>query len=334
MLEDNSKILVAIQCLVYNHEPYLHECLDGFVMQKTNFSFVAIVHDDKSTDNSAGIIREYSEKYPNIIKPIYETKNQYSKHDGSISRIMKNALDSTGAKYIALCEGDDYWTDPFKLQKQVDFMESHPEVGLSYTDYSQQWGKGNIEHSMFEQQHQYRPETYEQHLLKPGYLAPMTWLYRADLLCYFNQSTVFSDGTYSYMLEAMRNSQVAYLPIVTATYRSLEGSASNPIGPVKLFEYFNGTFKTRRYYAEKYPCSKELQQKILMRGYLSILPVAVMAGNEAFIKEARQYMSKHDIDIDLIIRELKQGEKCKHSKAYRIGKAILKPFIRIKEIMS
>ena len=113
------KPLVAIHCLVYNHEPYLRDCLEGFVMQQTNFPFVAIVHDDASTDSSAAIIREYEEKYPDIIKPIYETENQYSKRNGSLGRIMNAAIDATGAKYVAMCEGDDYWTDPLKLQKQL-----------------------------------------------------------------------------------------------------------------------------------------------------------------------------------------------------------------------
>lgn len=124
-----SEVLVSIRCLVYNHEPYLRQCLDGFVMQKTDFAFEAIVHDDASTDKSADIIREYAAKYPDIIKPIYETENLYSKHDGSIKRIM-NA--NTHGKYIALCEGDDYWTDPLKLQKQFDFMEANPEYTLCF----------------------------------------------------------------------------------------------------------------------------------------------------------------------------------------------------------
>ncbi len=126
------QILVAIECAVYNHEPYLRDCLEGFVMQQTNFPFVAIVHDDASTDGSAAIIREYEEKYPDIIKPIYETENLYSKGDGSVDRIMNAAIEATGAKYIAMCEGDDYWTDPLKLQKQVDFMEANPEYSLCF----------------------------------------------------------------------------------------------------------------------------------------------------------------------------------------------------------
>lgn len=130
------QILVAIKCLVYNHEPYLRDCLNGFVMQKTNFHFVAIVHDDCSKDGSAAIIREYADKYPDIIKPIYETENQYSKHDGSLQRIMNDAIDATGAKYVAICEGDDYWTVPYKLQKQVDILEADEELMACCTSYS------------------------------------------------------------------------------------------------------------------------------------------------------------------------------------------------------
>lgn len=125
------KPLVSIRCLVYNHEPFLRKCLEGFIMQKTNFAFEAIVHDDASTDNSAAIIREYAEKYPDIIKPIYEIDNQYSKKDGSLNRIM-NAAIHPDAKYIALCEGDDYWINPNKLQKQVDFLESHIDYSMCF----------------------------------------------------------------------------------------------------------------------------------------------------------------------------------------------------------
>lgn len=130
----DNKPLVAIHCITYNHEPYIREALEGFVMQKTNFPFVAIVHDDASTDRTAEIMREYAEKYPDIIKPIYETENQYSKRDGSLGRIMNAAIDATGAKYVAVCEGDDYWTDPLKLQKQVDFLESHPDYSMCATN--------------------------------------------------------------------------------------------------------------------------------------------------------------------------------------------------------
>jgi glycosyltransferase involved in cell wall biosynthesis len=321
-----TKPLVAINCLVYNHEPYLRDCLEGFVMQQTNFPFVAIVHDDASTDASAAIIHEYEEKYPHIFKPIYETENQYSKRDGSIDRIMNEAIEATGAKYVAMCEGDDYWTDPLKLQKQVDFMEANPEYGLCYTDYNRlEDATQTLTESMFERQMQYRPISYEQHLLKPGYLAPMTWLYRHELMNLIAKANVHTDGTYAYMLEFLYNSKVAYIPQVTAVYRSHVGSASSPIGNKALFNYTIGVFRTQIHYTQKYSCSEELKHKVLMRGYLSKLPIAIMAENEDFVREAKTFMESQDMDIDLIIRELKQGEMKRKSYAYRLGKKLLKP---------
>lgn len=125
-------LMVSIKCFTFNHEKYIRETLEGFIMQKTKFRFEAIVHDDASTDGTVEIIREYAEKYPNIIKPIYEIENQYSKKDGSIIKIMYNACKG---KYIATCEGDDYWTDPYKLQKQVDFLETHPDFVMCSHNY-------------------------------------------------------------------------------------------------------------------------------------------------------------------------------------------------------
>ena len=121
--------LVSIYCLVYNHERFLRDCLEGFVKQQTNFPFEAIVHDDASTDSSVSIIKEYAEKYPNIIKPIYETENLYSKDKNLLRATI---LDKAQGKYIAYCEGDDYWTDPHKLQKQADFLVNHPDYAMCF----------------------------------------------------------------------------------------------------------------------------------------------------------------------------------------------------------
>ena len=115
--------LLAIRCVTYNHESFIRDCLEGFVTQRTNFKFVAIVYDDASTDNTALIIKEYAEKYPDIIKPILQKENQHSKGSGAVGKILNEAIDRTEAKYVALCEGDDYWIDPYKLQKQIDILE-------------------------------------------------------------------------------------------------------------------------------------------------------------------------------------------------------------------
>lgn len=123
----DNEIKVSVFCLAYNHEKYIRHTLDGFVMQKTNFKFEVLIHDDASTDSTAAIIREYAELYPDIIKPIYQEKNQYSK---GIDIIFSVIYPKIQGKYIAYCEGDDFWTDSLKLQKQYDAMENNPECTI------------------------------------------------------------------------------------------------------------------------------------------------------------------------------------------------------------
>ena len=135
-LPEEKRPKVCIKCITYNHGEFIRETLDGFLMQQTDFPFVAIVHDDASTDNTADIVREYAERYPDIIFPIFETENQYRKPGGPLTKIMQDAIDATGAPYVAMCEGDDYWTSPHKLQLQADFLDTHPDYVMVTHNYS------------------------------------------------------------------------------------------------------------------------------------------------------------------------------------------------------
>ena len=123
--------LVSIICLAYNHEKFINQALAGFVMQKVNFTYEIIIHDDASTDNTVLIIKDYERKYPKLFRPIYQIENQASKERGRVTKIVFGAAKG---KYIALCEGDDYWTDPLKLQKQVDFLEKNEEFSGCFHD--------------------------------------------------------------------------------------------------------------------------------------------------------------------------------------------------------
>jgi len=118
---ESSEIMVSIICITYNHEKYIRDALEGFINQKTNFRFEVVIHDDASTDGTAKIIKEYEQKYPDIIRPIYQTENRYSQG----KNVMRYTVPFARGKYIATCEGDDYWTDTNKLQKQVDFLENN-----------------------------------------------------------------------------------------------------------------------------------------------------------------------------------------------------------------
>jgi glycosyltransferase involved in cell wall biosynthesis len=129
----HEEIMVSICCATYNHESYIADAIEGFLMQETNFKYEILIHDDASTDKTAEIIRTYEQKYPDVIKPIYQKVNQYSQ--GVKVTPTFNFSRSKG-KYIALCEGDDYWTDPKKLQIQYDCLEKNSDVVCCYhSDY-------------------------------------------------------------------------------------------------------------------------------------------------------------------------------------------------------
>lgn len=256
MKEDSRPLMVTIQCCTYNHENYIRQCLDGFVMQKTNFRFEAIIHDDASTDGTASIIREYAEKYPDIIKPIYETENQYSKRDGSLARIMD---EHTHGKYIAICEGDDYWIDPLKLQKQVDFMESHSDYSMCFTDVVDYYeDKNQFGDKQSRKYCDYNSklancnkESFYNILLGKSRIQTLTVLIRSYL--YFKKesdSVHFMMGDTQLWLYMSQVGKIKYLEECTGVYRIHEGSASRNRDNYLLFRF--SMFEMRVFYCLKY----------------------------------------------------------------------------------
>jgi len=125
-----NEIMVSIICTAYNHENYIAGTIDSFLRQITDFPYEILIHDDASTDRTPEIIREYELKYPGLIKPVYQKENKYSRGISPAHYLYHRAK----GKYIAICEGDDYWIDPDKLQKQINYMESHPDCTFCCTN--------------------------------------------------------------------------------------------------------------------------------------------------------------------------------------------------------
>lgn len=122
----SDEMMVSITCVAFNHEDYMHTTLDSFLMQETTFPFEVLINDDVSTDSTIDILKEYEQKFPNIVKPLYQTENKFSQGINTMALLFP----LVEGKYIAFCDGDDYWVDNQKLQIQVDAMELHPEVDL------------------------------------------------------------------------------------------------------------------------------------------------------------------------------------------------------------
>ena len=130
MVKNDNIPLVSIICITYNHENFIRQAIDGFLIQNTSFQIEIIIHDDASTDNTQAIVKEYELKYPGLFNNIYQTENQYSKNDLHLWGDITFPL--AKGKYIAMCEGDDYWTDPNNLQRQIDFLEENESFVMSF----------------------------------------------------------------------------------------------------------------------------------------------------------------------------------------------------------
>lgn len=247
--------IVSISCITYNHENFIRDAIEGFLMQRTTFPVEILIHDDASTDKTAEIVREYEQKFPQLIKPIYQTENQYSKGIGvSVTYQYPRAC----GKYIALCEGDDYWTDPLKLQKQVDFLEANPEYGLVHTGVkvlNQTTGK------IINKAKGDKRNSFNDFLIK-NRIATLTVLFRKELAFQYMEEVKpethnWKMGDYPMWLWFAYNSKIKLLPECTAVRRLALGSASNQKNKYKQINFFNSVFDIKMFFAEKYECDKE-----------------------------------------------------------------------------
>ena len=217
-----TKCLVSVDVITYNHAKYIRQCLDGFVMQKTNFPFEVLIHDDASTDGTADIIREYAEKYPDIIKPILQTENQWSR-GVSVDKVYN--FPRIRGKYVAICEGDDYWTDPHKLQKQVDFLETHPDYSVCFHPVRVTWDDAHMPDYTFPTPRQcFNKTTLElSDLLKQNFIQTNSVMYRWRPECVDLFPTGILPGDWYLHLLHAQVGKIGFIPDVMAVYRRNAG---------------------------------------------------------------------------------------------------------------
>ena len=252
------KPTVSVRCITYNQESYIAQALDSFLMQETTFPFEIIVHDDASTDNTADIIREYEAKFPRIIKPIYEKENQYSKKDGSLSKIMDEACKG---EFVAICEGDDYWIDPQKLTRQINFLESHPDYSLSAEN-------GNI---LFTSTNKIEPFSNEEEhdvslddLLIKRRFPTSSVVYKRKFVEGYDKLSGRSFDTKKWAYLATKG-KIHFNPIISSVYRRGTGVTElNKIKWAYTSECFNEAINANFNISKK---AKEARKKILYNDY-------------------------------------------------------------------
>jgi len=224
MSSGHSIPLVSVVCTTYNHENYIEETIKGFLIQQTDFPIEIIIHDDASTDNTVDVIKKYEKEYPHLFNNIYQSENQYSKGVDIWANLFANKCQG---KYIAICEGDDFWTDPLKLYKQVTFLENHTDYGLVY---------GKVKHYIQHTGRYGRIFGWEivdlNFLLKGNVIPTLTVCFRQNLYVDYlteiqPQNQGWKMGDYPIWLWIAGNSKMGFINEIQGIYRVLSESASH-----------------------------------------------------------------------------------------------------------
>ncbi len=301
-------IKVSINCVTYNHEKYIRDALDSFLSQKTNFEFEILVHDDASLDKTTKIIEKYQKKHPKIIKPIYQKSNQYSQGKRIFYEFNhKRAI----GKYVAMCEGDDYWTDNYKLQKQFDYMENDTNctICVHSVEIINNLTKRQNEIHPFKENSKFNLSDY---LKKNLFLSTSSIFYRKK--AFDNPPKFFLDATVGdtpLKMILLKHGHGYYLDEVMSTYRkNIKGSWSNimkveknkriahEINMIAFLKHFD-------IYTE-YVYQNLINDAITNREQKIIIEKIKMNSNEFFSEEFRKlkFNKKIDIFYKAIIKEI------------------------------
>lgn len=279
--------LVCVRCFTFNHAPYIEDAMNGFCMQQTHFPYVCVIVDDASTDGESEVIKNYLQTHfdldnkavvrnegtddyvltfaqhkdnKNCFFAVYYLKyNHYS--------IKKNKFPYftefyDGVKYHALCEGDDYWINPQKLQMQVDFLDTHEDVGICYTNFNILYDdcqKQKI--ALFTSEPHKYPKYYdspEEFIYRAGYVCPPSWMIRKTTLQKESNDIVDSlDGSFVSFAYYMATSKVYCVDEVTTVYRVISESASHSTSPEKLYRRARNLLETKIRLIESFNLRKE-----------------------------------------------------------------------------
>jgi glycosyltransferase involved in cell wall biosynthesis len=288
--------LVSIKMITYNHAPFIGRAIEGVLQQKTNFPFELVIGEDCSTDGTLEIVFEYQKSHPDIIRVITSEKNVGMKKNGL--RTVK----ACRGKYLAFCDGDDYWHHPDKMQKQVDYLENHSECGLVYSSYDVSFESSKEKISDYVKYRRYEmPENPSVEDIMQGKGVPLTCtvmlrralyqeLMEADPHLY--QSDEFMMGDTQLWVEMASRARLHYIPESLATYNHREGSASRSRDKRKASLFAVSSAKLRLYLCEKYNLSPPIKDRYQEDLFETLLRLAFHTRNRELADEIRKKKRK------------------------------------------
>lgn len=317
-------IIVSVSCITFNHAPYIRACLDGFLMQKTSFVFEILIHDDCSTDGTREIIEEYSKKYPDIIFPIFQTENQYSK--GVRGMMARFNFPRSRGKYLALCEGDDYWTDPYKLQRQVDFLEANTDFSICFHNMKilNESNPSAIEFTNSKDQ-----ESVSSILdlaSKGNFMFTASVVFKKPKDGFPNWLTDLPIGDYAIHLFNAQFGKIKFLDQVMGVYRIHAGGVWGSFSKEKLYDRWIPMLEQLQ---DKF--SDEVNKTLRAQKIYSLLDVYMISFEKKDNKKANEVMSLimkvNPFFMAMKLTEVQNRlDKTLNSNAYKIGKMLVTIF--------
>ena len=265
--------LVRVNCITFNQAPYIEDAMNGFTMQKTTFPFICTIVDDASTDGEQEVIAKYLKDHFNLEDKAIVRQEETDDYVQTFARHKSNhncyfivhylkynhfSIKKTkmsyiqkwcNTKYTAICEGDDYWIDPLKLQKQVDYLENNLSYNMVYTKYKERHndivkdGSWNL----------LEGNCLKPYLLRKGFIPTASVMYRSNFMFNYDyRKKNFPLGDVPLWIQLMHSGPIKLLPDVTTVYRILEGSASHPKKFLKGMLFDLGAHECRKYFSDKY----------------------------------------------------------------------------------
>ncbi len=283
--------------ITYNHAPYIAQAIEGVLQQKTNFPFELVIGEDCSTDATREIVFEYQKKHPEVIRVITSDINVGMQKNGL--RTMK----ACRGKYIAYCEGDDYWHHPYKLQKQVDYMENHPECGMVYSSYDIYYVKSKKRIKNYIKYRKWKtpqkPSISEFLEGQVEAILTCTVVVRRNLLeqiieadPHLHQNEQFLRGDTQLWAEIAYMSQAGYIPESLATYNQTEESATRSSDITKLVRLGIADAELGLYLCDKYNLPLGTRNKMEARKSYGLLRLAFYTRNAELANEVRRKNKK------------------------------------------
>jgi glycosyltransferase involved in cell wall biosynthesis len=295
------EIIVSTIMITYNHEAFIDDAIKSVLDQKTNFNVELIIAEDCSTDNTRKICEKYAEQFPNKIKLVLSSVNI-----GANANFFQ-AYRIAGGKYIALCEGDDYWIDKNKLQKQVDFLNDNPDFGIVHTDVDMFYeSTGKITRNYNRENKITIPDGFVfDYLIVPLYplfIKTATACFRREIADKYLDINVVLErkwklGDLPLWLDISKHSKVHYLPESTAIYRLLNESASRSRNPQKMFEFHQSLYDVFEYYCTKYKINDIVKHKIEIQKNITLLSDGYNLFDSVITKLAYDFLIKNEVHI-------------------------------------